>query len=205
MGKALSNRGKEKIMSSIVYDIHKRDLPAAKSVTKPDGWDFRNKEMQILKRELQMLCDEEKEMAREKTARQQLVIRVLGASTKIIDKWDEMAYLRDVIIASKDQEVDESRKIPQDTKGRQKQLEKEKKDNLAEIASLEDKLANLRANNKAREEKSKTLKKEYQDVKASNKRLTNAVKAASEGNTILKNTLDTVNNEFDGELAATKQ
>ena len=46
-----------------------------KSVTKPDGWDFRNKEMQILKRELQMLCDEEKEMAREKTARQQLVIR----------------------------------------------------------------------------------------------------------------------------------
>jgi len=53
-------------MSSIVYDIHKRDLPPAKSVTKPDGWDFRNKEMQILKRELQMLCDEEKEMAREK-------------------------------------------------------------------------------------------------------------------------------------------
>jgi len=32
--------------------------------------------MQILKRELQMLCDEEKEMAREKTARQQLVIRI---------------------------------------------------------------------------------------------------------------------------------
>ena len=45
-------------------------------MTKPDGWDFRNKEMQILKRELQMLCDEEKEMAREKTARQQLVIRL---------------------------------------------------------------------------------------------------------------------------------
>ena len=44
-------------------------------MTKPEGWDFRNKEMQILKRELQMLCDEEKEMAREKTARQQLVIR----------------------------------------------------------------------------------------------------------------------------------
>jgi len=91
---------------------------------------------------------------------------------------------------------------------------------LAEIASLEDKLANLRvcystyyidiqiyikANNKAREEKSKTLKKEYQDVKASNKRLTNAVKAASEGNTILKNTLDTVNSEFDGELATAKK
>jgi len=33
-----------------------------------------------------------------------------------------MAYLRDVIIASKDQEVDESRKILMDTKGRQKQL-----------------------------------------------------------------------------------
>ena len=77
-------------MSSIVYDIYKRDLPPPKvtsslfpvrgplpvqSVTKPDGWDFKNKEMQILKRELQMLCDEEKEMAREKTARQQLVIR----------------------------------------------------------------------------------------------------------------------------------
>ena len=41
----------------------------------PDGFEYRNKEMQILKRELQMLCDEEKEMAREKTARQQLVIR----------------------------------------------------------------------------------------------------------------------------------
>ena len=63
----------------------------------------------------------------------------------------------------------------------------------------------LQANNKAREEKSKTLKKEYQDVKASNKRLTNAVKAASEGNTILKNTLDTVNSEFDGELATAKK
>ena len=36
-----------------------------------------------------------------------------------------MAYLRDVIIASKDQEVDESRKILQDTKARQKQLGKE--------------------------------------------------------------------------------
>ena len=45
------------------------------SVSRPDDWDYRNKEMQILKRELQMLCDEEKEMAREKTARQQLVIR----------------------------------------------------------------------------------------------------------------------------------
>ena len=50
------------------------------SVTKPDGWDFRNKEMQILKRELQMLCDEEKEMAREKTARQQLVIRYIAST-----------------------------------------------------------------------------------------------------------------------------
>merc|ERR1712168_1746668 len=140
--------GKEKIMSSIVYDIHKKDLPPAKSVTKPDGWDFRNKEMQILKRELQMLCDEEKEMAREKTARQQLVIRVLGASTKIIDKWDEMAYLRDVTIASKDEEVEESRKLLKETKARQTQLEKEKKDNLAEIARLEENLENLRQTNK---------------------------------------------------------
>merc|ERR1712226_1422477 len=119
----LSNRGKEKIMSSIVHGIHKRDLPPAKSATKPDGWDFRNKEMQILKRELQMLCDEEKEMAREKTARQQLVIRVLGASTKIIDKWDEMAFLRDVTIASKDVEIDETNKILDETKAREAQLE----------------------------------------------------------------------------------
>ena len=35
--------------------------------------------------------------------------------------------------------------------------------------------------NKEREQKSKDLKKEFTDVKASNKRLTNAVKAASEG------------------------
>merc|ERR1711937_242323 len=202
--KVLSNRGKEKIMSSIVYDIHKRDLPLAKSVTKPDGWDFRNKEMQILKRELQMLCDEEKEMAREKTARQQLVIRVLGASTKIIDKWDEMAFLRDVTIAAKDQEVEESRKLLKETKQRQTQLEKEKKENLAEIARLVQNLENLRATNKEREQKSKDLKKEFTDVKASNKRLTNAVKAASEGNTILKNTLEKVHGEFDGTLKETE-
>merc|ERR1711893_15638 len=182
------------IMSSIVYDIHKRELPPAKSVQKPEGWDFRNKEMQILKRELQMLCDEEKEMAREKTARQQLVIRVLGASTKIIDKWDEMAYLRDVTIALKDKEVEDSRKLLKETKQRQTQLEKEKKENLE----------NLRANNKEREQKSKDLKKEFTDVKASNKRLTNAVKAASEGNTILKNTLEKVHGEFDGTLKETE-
>merc|ERR1712025_1164392 len=144
--------GTEK-MSSIVYDIHKKKLPPAKSVTKPEGWDFRNKEMQILKRELQMLCDEEKEMAREKTARQQLVIRVLGASTKIIDKWDEMAFLRDVTIASKDEEVLESRKLLKETKARQTQLEKEKKENLAEIARLEENLENLRQTNKDREQK----------------------------------------------------
>merc|ERR1711937_981752 len=156
------------------------------------------------KRELQMLCDEEKEMAREKTARQQLVIRVLGASTKIIDKWDEMAFLRDVTIASKDEEVEESRKLLKETKARQTQLEKEKKDNLAEIARLEENLENLRQTNKNREQKSKDLKKEFTDVKASNKRLTNAVKAASEGNTILKNTLEKVHGEFDGTLKETE-
>ena len=46
----------------------------------------------------------------------------MGASTKIIDKWDEMAYLRDVTIASKDQEVEESRKLLKETKQRQAQL-----------------------------------------------------------------------------------
>ena len=35
----------------------------------------------------------------------------MGASTKIIDKWDEIAYMRDVIIAGKDCEVDDSRKL----------------------------------------------------------------------------------------------
>ena len=50
------------------------------------------------------------------------ILRVLGASTKIIDKWDEMAYLRDVTIASKDQEVEESRKLLKETKQRQAQL-----------------------------------------------------------------------------------
>lgn len=111
---------------------------------KPDGWDYKNKEMQILKRELQILCDEEKEMAREKTARQQLVIRVLGASTKIIDKWDEIAYLRDVSIASKDVEIEQTEKVLDETKAREAQLEKEKRENLAEIAKLENELANLK-------------------------------------------------------------
>ena len=108
----------------------------------------------------------------------------MGASTKIIDKWDEMAYLRDVTITSKDQEVEESRKLLKETKQRQTQLgrrfhdffivwwfnilnstgnkiapllrilqsmaflkawkEKEKKENLAEIARLEQNLENLR-------------------------------------------------------------
>ena len=40
----------------------------------------------------------------------------------------------------------------------------------------------IQQTNKEREQKSKDLKKEFTDVKASNKRLTNAVKAASEGN-----------------------
>ena len=52
------------------------------------------------------------------------IFRVLGASTKIIDKWDEMAYLRDVTIAAKDQEVEESRKLLKETKQRQTQLGK---------------------------------------------------------------------------------
>merc|ERR1711990_1137408 len=123
----------------------------------------------------------------------QLVIRVLGASTKIIDKWDEMAFLRDVTIAAKDQEVEESRKLLKETKQRQTQLEKEKKENLAEIARLEQNLDNLRATNKEREQKSKDLKKEF-----------TAVKAASEGNTILKNTLEKVHGEFDGTLKETE-
>merc|ERR1712149_19433 len=114
--------------------------------------------MQILKKDLQIICDEEREASREKTARQQLVIRVLGASTKIIDKWDEMAFLRDVTIAAKDQEVEESRKLLKETKQRQTQLEKEKKENLAEIARLEQNLDNLRQTNKEREQKSKDLK-----------------------------------------------
>ena len=46
----------------------------------------------------------------------------MGASTKIIDKWDEMAFLRDVTIASKDEEVLESRKLLKETKARQTQL-----------------------------------------------------------------------------------
>ena len=52
------------------------------------------------------------------------ILRVLGASTKIIDKWDEMAFLRDVTIAAKDQEVEESRKLLKETKQRQTQLGK---------------------------------------------------------------------------------
>ena len=63
-------------MTSMAMDIHGRKYPPPRSVGIPDGFEYRNKEMQILKRELQMLCDEEKEMAREKTARQQLVIRL---------------------------------------------------------------------------------------------------------------------------------
>ena len=87
----------------------------------------------------------------------------MGASTKIIDKWDEIAYMRDVIIAGKDCEVDDSRKLLKEsdslskvqfcdlveitckeTKDKQKQLETEKKDNLNEIARLEKQLADLR-------------------------------------------------------------
>ena len=51
-----------------------------------------------------------------------IICRVLGASTKIIDKWDEIAYMRDVIIAGKDVEVDDARKLLKDTKDKQKQL-----------------------------------------------------------------------------------
>jgi len=171
---------------------------------KPDGWDYRNKEMQILKRELQILCDEEKEASREKTARQQLVIRVLGASTKIIDKWDEVAFLRDVTIASKDVEIDETNKILDETKAREAQLEKEKRDNLAEIAKLEGELANLKSSNEGRTQKHKSLKSEFTDVKNANKRLTSAVKAAAEGNSILKATLEKVHGTLDESIAENK-
>ena len=51
-----------------------------------------------------------------------IICRVLGASTKIIDKWDEIAFMRDVIIAGKDVEVDDARKLLKDTKDKQKQL-----------------------------------------------------------------------------------
>lgn len=186
-------------------DIHNRDLPPAKSMPKPDGWDYKNKEMQILKRELQILCDEEKEMAREKTARQQLVIRVLGASTKIIDKWDEIAYLRDVSIASKDVEIEQTEKVLDETKAREAQLEKEKRENLAEIAKLENELANLKTSNKGKDVKHKSLKSEFNDVKSANKRLTSAVKAASEGNQILKVTLEKIHGTLDDSIAENKQ
>ena len=52
--------------------------------------------------------------------------------------------------------------------------------------------------------KSKDLKKEFADVKASNKRLNNAVKAASEGNAILKTTLEKVESSFDESKEANK-
>ena len=44
--------------------------------------------------------------------------RVLGASTKIVDKWDEIAYLRDVTIAAKDVEIEETNKILDETKAK---------------------------------------------------------------------------------------
>jgi len=69
-------------MSSIAMDIHKRDLPPAKSMPKPADWDYKNKEMQILKKDLQIICDEEREASREKTARQELF--QLSAIKKII-------------------------------------------------------------------------------------------------------------------------
>ena len=63
----------------------------------------------------------------------------------------------------------------------------------------------FKASNKQREVKSKDLKKEFQDVKASNKRLNNAVKAASEGNAILKTTLEKVETSFDESKESNKQ
>ena len=57
-------------MTSIAMDIHNRELPPAKSMPKPADWDYKNKEMQILKKDLQIICDEEREASREKTARQ---------------------------------------------------------------------------------------------------------------------------------------
>jgi hypothetical protein len=71
-------------------------------------------------------------------------LRVLGASTKIIDKWDEIAYLRDVPIAAKDVEIEATEKILTETIARENQLEKEKRENLAEIKKLEGELENLK-------------------------------------------------------------
>ncbi|CBY23149.1 unnamed protein product [Oikopleura dioica] len=191
-------------MSSIAMDIHKRDLPPAKSMPKPADWDYKNKEMQILKKDLQIICDEEREASREKTARQQLVIRVLGASTKIVDKWDEIAYLRDVTIACKDVEIEEIEKLLAEIKEREAQLEKDKKENLAEIAKLEGELASLKANNESKQASYKQLKKEFSDVKTSNKRLTKACTAAAEGNQILKATLEKIHGTLDESIAENK-
>jgi len=191
-------------MTSIAMDISGRELPPAKTIPKPADWDYRNKEMQILKRELQIICDEEKEASREKTARQQLVIRVLGASTKIVDKWDEIAYLRDVTIAAKDVEIEETNKILDETKAKEAQLEKEKRENLAEIAKLESELANLKSANEGKTVQHKKLKSEFNDVKSANKRLTSAVKAAAEGNNILKATLEKIHGTLDDSIAENK-
>ena len=53
-------------------------------------------------------------------------------------------------IACKDVEIDEIEKLLAEIKDRQAQLEKDKKDNLAEIAKLEGELASLKASNESK-------------------------------------------------------
>ena len=50
----------------------------------------------------------------------------------------------------------------------------------------------------------KKLKSEFNDVKSANKRLTSAVKAAAEGNNILKATLEKIHGTLDDSIAENK-
>ena len=62
----------------------------------------------------------------------------------------------------------------------------------------------FQSSNVGRQETHKKLKAEYTDVKSCNKRLTNAVKAASEGNQILKTTLDKIHGTLDDSIQENK-
>jgi len=55
-----------------------------------------------------------------------------------------------VTIACKDVEIEEIEKLLAEIKEREAQLEKDKKENLAEIAKLEGELASLKANNESK-------------------------------------------------------
>ena len=66
------------------------------------------------------------------------------------DLCSPLKFSRDVTIACKDVEIDEIEKLLAEIKDRQAQLEKDKKDNLAEIAKLEGELASLKASNESK-------------------------------------------------------